>query len=180
MSASLDLQGVADWLCTFALHSTLVLAIALLLGAVLRNRAIAFQEGALRLSLWAALVSSSLQYFALGSPWPFLELLPVDTLPSPGGLVAVETASLPAPLAAAAPSGAIVMGVRWSWPIGIVSAAAGLGVFGLLWLWCVRQRLQRVLALRQPDVDSRVLAMAATVARELGMRQSPHVSTCEL
>jgi hypothetical protein len=50
---------------------------------------------------------------------------------------------------------------------------------GLLWLWSVRTSLHRVLALRQPDVDSRVLAMAAMVARELGMRQSPHVSTCE-
>jgi hypothetical protein len=44
----------------------------------------------------------------------------------------------------------------------------------------VRRSLHRVLALRQPGVDSRVLAMAATVARELGMRHSPHVSTCDL
>jgi hypothetical protein len=59
-----------------------VLAIALLLGVALRNRAIAFQEGALRLSLWAALVSSSVQYFAIGSPWPFLEWTPGNALPA--------------------------------------------------------------------------------------------------
>ncbi|HZN39972.1 MAG TPA: M56 family metallopeptidase [Planctomycetota bacterium] len=168
-----DLQGVADWLCTFALHSTLVLGIALLLGTALRNRAIGFQEGALRLSLWAALVSSSVQYFALGSPWPFLALTPNAPLLS-GGLVADEPAAVPVLPAMTAPDV-----VPWSGPIAIVAAAAGLMVLGLLWLWFVRVSLHRVLALRQPDVDSRVLAMAATVARGLGMRQSPHVSTCE-
>jgi beta-lactamase regulating signal transducer with metallopeptidase domain len=173
MTASFDAQRVADWLCTFALHSTLVLGLALLLGTALRNRAIGFQEGALRLSLWAALVSSSVQYFALGSPWPFFELTPGDVLPS-GGLVAAEPAALAVPPVTTAPE------VAWSWPIVIVAVAAGLAALGLLWLWSVRRSLHRVLALRQPGVDSRVLAMAATVARELGMRHSPHVSTCDL
>jgi beta-lactamase regulating signal transducer with metallopeptidase domain len=172
MMSSFDVQGVADWLCTFALHSTLVLAIALLLGVALRNRAIAFQEGALRLSLWAALVSSSVQYFAIGSPWPFLEWTPGNALP-PLGLVADGPAAV-APAVVTAPEV-----VRWSWPIVAVASAAVLMALGLLWLWSVRTSLHRVLALRQPDVDSRVLAMAAMVARELGMRQSPHVSTCE-
>ncbi|HEU4420010.1 MAG TPA: M56 family metallopeptidase [Planctomycetota bacterium] len=174
MTASFGAQGVADWLFTFALHSTLVLGITLLLGAVLRNRAIGFQEGALRLSLWAALVSSSVQYLALGSPWPFFELPPSDVLLSGGGLFAGEPAAAPVPLVTTAPE------VVWSWPIVVVATAAGLGVLGLLWLWSVWASLHRVLALRQPDVDSRVLAMAATVARELGLRQSPHVSTCDL
>jgi beta-lactamase regulating signal transducer with metallopeptidase domain len=172
MMSSFDVQGVADWLCTFALHSTLVLAIALLLGVALRNRAIAFQEGALRLSLWAALVSSSVQYFAIGSPWPFLEWTPGNALP-PLGPVADGPAAV-APAVVTVPDL-----VRWSWPIVAVASAAVLMALGLLWLWSVRISLHRVLALRQPDVDSRVLAMAAMVARELGMRQSPHVSTCE-
>src|SRR5262245_26588767 len=166
MTASFDVQGVADWLCTFALHSTLVLGLALLLGVALRNRAIAFQEGALRLSLWAALVSSSVQCFALGSPWPFFALTPGGALPS-GGLAADGPAALAVPGGMTAPGMTAPEVGRWSWPIVSVAAAAGLMVLGLLWLWSVRTSLHRVLAQRQPDVDSRVLAMAATVAREL-------------
>ena len=114
MTASSGVQGVADWLCTFALHSTLVLGIALLLGAALRRRAIGFQEGALRLSLWAALVSSSVQYFALGSPWPFFELPPADVLPAGGGLFAGEPAAAPVPPVTAAATAQAAAGVAFT------------------------------------------------------------------
>ncbi|HEX6810360.1 MAG TPA: M56 family metallopeptidase [Planctomycetota bacterium] len=174
--AGFGVMGVADWLCTFALHSTLVLGIVLLIGAALRRRAIAFQESALRLSLWAALVSSTVQYFALGSPWPFFALAPADAALPVGGLAVDE----PAVVQALTSVTAVEPPVSWSWHAVIVAAAAGLALLGLAWLWFVRNSMQRVLALRQPAVDPRILATAAAVARELGMRHSPHVSRCEL
>ncbi len=176
MTSAIDIAAVADWLCTFAMHSTLALAFAWLVGVGVRSRALVFQEGILRLSLWAALVSSSVQYFGLGSPWPFALSLPSAAAASVAVPTGDEVAVLAA-LSAATPVDEPL--VHLSWPTVVVAAAGGLALLGIVWLWCVHRRLQYVLSQRRPEVDGRVLATAAEVARGLGLRQSPHVSRCD-
>ncbi|MBZ0150080.1 MAG: hypothetical protein K8J09_01010, partial [Planctomycetes bacterium] len=56
------------WLATFAVHSSLAGAFALMVSLLLRRRAIALQESLLRWSLWVGVVSSSLQ-FVLPAGW---------------------------------------------------------------------------------------------------------------
>src|SRR5690606_23507132 len=71
VNAALDvvLGHVLDWVGTYALHSCIALGAALLIGAVLRDRAVAWQERLLRFAMWAAVASATLQVFVLGGPW---------------------------------------------------------------------------------------------------------------
>ena len=61
-----DLETLAGWLGTFAVHSTCALAIALVTSCALRNRAQRFQERLLALAAWAPLVSATLQALFAG------------------------------------------------------------------------------------------------------------------
>lgn len=178
MIAAFDWSGIADWLCTFALHSTCALLLAWLLSAILRRRAVAVQEQVLRFSLWAALLSSSLQFFALGGPWPAglsLRTAPTsDSTPALLGLAvdpALEAADFAVATMAPVPA-------ELPWALLVVAAAITFALFGLGWLWSVHRGLQNVLASREPETDARVLTTAAEVARQQGLRQSPHVSRC--
>ena len=65
----LDLAPLGGWLLTFALHSTIALGSAWTISVALGRRAAALQETLLRWSLWAALLSATLQVAVLGSPW---------------------------------------------------------------------------------------------------------------
>lgn len=170
-AATLDLA--AGWLGTFALHSTGVLAFAWLLTALLRRRAAGFQERVLRFSLWAALPSATLQCLLLGSPLGF-------SLPqAPGAPATLAAAPAGADLAAVpgpAPVADLAASAKIDLASAVVLAAAAAAAGGLLWLLRARLRLGRALRHRRPETDPRVLAIAAEVARELGMRQSPQLS----
>lgn len=178
MSTFLD--GVVAWLLTFALHSTCALGGALLLTLLLRTRAVGAQEAALRWSLWAALLSATLQVAVLGSPWSVGDL----GREAP----AVVPASIPAPeplqvmVAKAPPASAPIVAesvdeaLDWRGLLGAFALLAAGG--GLVWLWLVQSRLRTLLRTRRPETDPRVLTLAARAARGLGLQQSPHLSRC--
>jgi beta-lactamase regulating signal transducer with metallopeptidase domain len=178
------LVPVADWLCTFALHSTCALGGAWALGCLLGRRAVALQEHVLRFALWVALLSSSLQFFLAGGIWATGLSLPrgpavvlaesVSLDVAEPMFVLSQSAALPPSSLSFAASGDV------SWSIVVVAAAAAFAVLGLGWLWSAHRRLRHVLAQRQPETDPRVLQTAAEVARSLGLRQSPHVSRSPL
>ncbi len=161
-----------DWLGTFALHSTLALALAWCVSALLRHRAIALQEQLLRTSLWVALVSASVQCALRGSWVPELVLPEPDVELALASVAALQPDALPLAVDSAAPA-------WWAtvpWTSWVVAGAGLAAVGGLGWLAVVQRRLRRVLRARVPEEDPRVLAAAAQVARAMGLRQSPHVS----
>lgn len=166
------------WLLTFALHSTLALGGALAVATLLRNRALLVQEAALRWSMWAALVSATLQTTLLGSPWSWFATI----APEPAPVVLLDPSLPQLSLAAAAPAApapiVAVASVEAGWPwqelVGVAAlVAAG---FGLVWLVLVQRRLHALLAGRTPETEPRVLAIAARAARSLGLQQSPRLS----
>lgn len=165
-----DCTLLRDWLCTFAVHSTLALGSALLASLLLGRRALALQETLLRASLWVALVSASAQCALRGVWMPELVWSPdapsavVTTAPTASGLP-VDGLSANDDQDPVVPWGALLVG-------GVAAAAC----CGLGWLFVVHRRLRRVLRARRPETDARVLTTAAEVARSLGLRQSPHLS----
>lgn len=171
MMAPATLQVLADWVVTFAIHSTCVLGLALLVARSLRWRHVAWQEKLLAFSLWAAIPSATLQ-LALGAPPVALTLraLPPagEGVPSGAALAGSDLLD-PTPLAAAAaPAWSFVEVLAWA---ALSGAALGLG-----WLLWLLVRSLRVLRARVPETDGRVLAAAAAVAGAFGLRHSPHVS----
>jgi beta-lactamase regulating signal transducer with metallopeptidase domain len=172
MSGLPHLDGFVDWLATFALHSSCALGAALLVGLVLGDRALAWQERLLRFALWAGLVSSGVQWFVLGGPlaggwWQTQGIAAaVASFPPPAGRFEVFH-----PAVAVLPASA-----SWSAWLGVSAIASA--VAGLAWLWWSRRRLAQLLARRRPEADQRVLAISATLARELGLRRAPRVSRC--
>jgi beta-lactamase regulating signal transducer with metallopeptidase domain len=164
------LEVAADWLGTFAVHSTIVLGAALALSFTLRDRALAWQEAGLRLSMWVALASTTLQCALRGVWTPELRIA-VDAM--------IATPPPESPDGAAIDAAGPVAIAWWHgmpWQLLVVAGAFGCAVCGLVWLWNVHRRLHAVLGDRRPETDARVLTVAAGVARSLGMRQSPHVS----
>ena len=169
-SFAFDGTLLRDWLCTFAVHSTLALGSALLASLLLGRRALAVQETMLRASLWVALFSASAQC-ALRGVW-----MP-ELVWSPDGPGDVALPVLPASGLSLDGSSALDdadPGLPWGVLLvaGVVAAAGS----GLGWLFVVHRRLRRVLRARRPETDARVLTTAAEVARSLGLRQSPHLS----
>lgn len=61
----------------------------------------------------------------------------------------------------------------------VVGSAAGMAVLGLLWFRSARRLLWRRLRHRWPETDGRVLTIAAAVAHDLGMAQTPQLSRSE-
>ncbi|MBX3465160.1 MAG: M56 family metallopeptidase [Planctomycetes bacterium] len=157
----------AAWLGTFALHSACVLAAALLLDRALHGRAFGWREFALRLSLWVALASSSLQCFLLGGA-PVAATWVSATTPGVAGVAVPAVAAAAPPSIAAAPAGP-----AGPWLVLGAVAAALLGVGRLL--GC-RARLRSWLASRQPERDPRVLSIAASAAAALGLARPPRLS----
>ena len=179
MNGPLLVSFAADWIGTFAIHSTCVLALALLVCRLLGKRAIALQEHVLRSSLWSALLSSSLQVFVIGGPWSSNFALPRAVPPIADVVLEADPELLVASVGtsselAAPPSFAATV----PWAMVVVAAAIVFAIGGLLWLSTVYRRLRNVLAARSPELDVRVLRTAAEVAREAGLRQTPHLSRC--
>lgn len=177
MNAFLD--GVVAWLLTFALHSTCALGGVLVLTALMRRRALGVQEAALRWSLWAALLSATLQVTVLGSTWSVGDLAPDPKSFTPPPVMAPEP--LQRMVATVEPEPAPVTEpveapLDWRGMVGAASLLAAGG--GLVWLWSVQHRLRALLAARRPETDPRVLTLAARAARGLGLQQSPHLSRC--
>lgn len=181
MSAS-TFALVADWVCTFALHSTCALTAALLIGSVLGKRAVLLQEQIARFALWVALPTSLLQCFVLGGSWVARFAVPTATAGRLAGSIGLVDAdgvtggpTLMVPLEAFDPAPSIFVG-DW-WPVAIVGATALAALVGLAWFAVLHRRLRAALATRVPETDARVLATAAQVARALGLHQSPHLSS---
>lgn len=165
----------ADWLGTFVLHSTCALAFALLVSLVLRDRSIVIQERLLRLALWLPFVSATAQQFGVGRVWAVAwrdAPMPVATdLSNQAALFATQLTSLNASPVDTEQG----FEVAWSWIVlGLVTCSA---LLGLRWLWRSHAQLRRVLVAREPVVDARVLTVAATVARSLGMLRTPQLSS---
>lgn len=175
------LRPIADWLATFAVHSTLALAAALSLSALLSRRGRGAQEAMLRGAMWVPFVSATLQATVFGSPWPgpfaasATAPMAFAAADSPASSIApalFEVApALPAPAAAATAEP-----TAWPWAVVAVGAAGLCALLGTVWLVLLSRRLGRILAARSPETGPRVLATAATMASALGLRHSPHVS----
>jgi beta-lactamase regulating signal transducer with metallopeptidase domain len=171
-----DVSIAIDWLGTFAVHSTLALGAAWLVSVLLGRRALSLQENLLRVSLWLAVLSASLQCALRGVWTPELVLSPDVTTaaaPAPG------VAALLAPASATAANAIPWWGQWWGqlpWPTVVVGTAAFAALGGFAWLAIVHRRLRRVLRARQPETDARVLTTAAEVARQMGLQQSPQMS----
>ncbi|MEQ1631389.1 MAG: M56 family metallopeptidase [Planctomycetota bacterium] len=171
-------NGIADWLLTYAIHSTLALALALLASIVLGRRLRWLQEPLLRWSMWVAVPSSLAQVLFVRSSFHT-----GFALPHPGASgVEAELGSMLAMVDSE------VLDLRspepgwWSQLSSqsiVCLVAAVTAVFGLAWLVDVRRRLRAILNRRQPETDARVLSTAAEVAGSLGLQQSPHVSRSE-
>jgi beta-lactamase regulating signal transducer with metallopeptidase domain len=176
--AMIDVDGVAGWLATFALHSTLALAFALLTSVLLRQSAVVLQEALLRWSLWAGLVSASLQCIALGSPWS--RQMPWNPEPAAAALAQQAVGLLhddPAPSFPLASAPVLVAsGLPFSWQQCVVAVAIVSALAGLIGLLRTHHRLAHLLAERRPEAEPRVLTTAADVAAALGLRQSPRMS----
>ena len=189
------LAPIAAWLGTFAVHS--LLACALALAVVARRRAAGeAHEGVLRTALWAPLVSSTMQLVWLGSPWAAVanalaplaagSLAPIDAPSSVdfgsggAGFAGAEFgAANDAPVLAGAPTFELAPPIAASsvpWAALTVFVALTAAAFGLIALCGSAARLQQLLATREPETDARILQRAATLARELGLRQSPRIS----
>ncbi len=178
LSLPFAVEQVASWLGTFALHSTCILVFACLLSLALGRRGRSFQERLLRFSLWAAVVSSSVQLSWFGSGTPFAIPMPTSE-PELVALSAPREASFEAPAMVHVPSAPAVRASKASVAAIATCVAGGLAVLGLAWLAITSWRLRCVLARRQPEVDPRVLATAAEAARALGWRQTPQLSRCD-
>jgi beta-lactamase regulating signal transducer with metallopeptidase domain len=170
-----DLHTFADWLGTFALHSTLALGAALAVTWLLKRRALALQDCLLRVAMWAPFVSATLQWRVFGSPWRVA--LPVTHRVSEVVVDAVP----PTPFDATLPEAAVFAvasepAAAVPWSTYAVLGAGLLAILGLLWLVCLWRRLARVLDARRPETDTRVLATAASLATSLGLKQSPRIS----
>ncbi|MGE3171320.1 MAG: M56 family metallopeptidase [Planctomycetota bacterium] len=226
------IAGGGAWLLTVSAHAALWAGAALLVAAVLRHRALAWQEVLLRLSLVAGLATGTAQWRAGGPAtdwtalsWPAARSpLDVAAAADPwgaqlGGIADVaEPRSLErvAPLGSRVPAPARADGAAaGGWPLRdggsadaggaaaapdtgrdpgvaaasdpsaapfgltlLVGSAMGMAVLGLWSLLVARRRLQCLLAERRPEADARVLALAAGVARELGLPHTPRLSRC--
>lgn len=176
--------GLADWLLTFALHSTVALALALLVTLALRRRALPLQELLLRLALVLPLPSSLLQHTC---QWSLLAL-PLPSVASvelsfpgwewwahaqpghePGAVLptAAGMAATPVPAIAAVDTD---LRPWFAW------LAVGLALAGVCGLARSYQRLRNLLADREPEQDRRVLGLAAELAQQAGFRQTPQLS----
>lgn len=179
LSLPFAVEQAASWLGTFALHSTCIMAFAWLLSLALGRRGRSFQERLLRFSLWAAVVSSSVQLFWVGSGSPFAIPLPVSE-PEFAAVSSVRESSFDVPAAVQVPSTrSAVRAPQVSVAAIATFVAGGLAMLGIAWLAITSWRLRCVLARRQPEVDPRVLATAAEAARALGWRQTPQLSRCD-
>lgn len=178
---SFDLAPFGGWLVTFALHSTIALGSAWTISTLLGRRAPALQETLLRWSLWAGLVSATLQCAVLGSPWRPERLWDRPFAVGMHGTPAVDAFYLGVgqePLAPAPPT-APSAAAAWSTDELVVLVAAVAMLAGLGWLWRVQWRLRHLLSDRRPESCARVLTTAAEVARCAGLQQSPQLSRSE-
>lgn len=192
----------ANWLLTFAIHSTCILGLALALSHALRDRWIALQERLLRLSLWAAVVSTTLQLTCAPTALPLsltsndenvVAVAPAGTVFGIGADVGFDGdarhAGGPITLQPLAPmphdakvatdaGGAFRFAELSNWPLTtwLTVLAAIFGGAGALWLLRTHHRLRAILRRREPETDGRTLAAAASAAGAIGLRQSPHVS----
>lgn len=168
-------EPVAGWLGTFAIHSTVALALTWAATRMLGRRRLSLQDALLRQVMWLPFVSATLQFALVGSLWTSLlavepELSVDDLAPLVG--MAFETA-VPVevvPVAAAPPT---------PWATISVAVAAALALVGSLCLWRTWSRLGRILATRVPETDPRVLSAAARLAGALGLRHSPQISRAD-
>lgn len=183
IAAVAHLGAAADWLGTFAVHSTVALAAVCVATWWLGRRALAAQELMLRVAPWLALVSSALQVGCLGCPIELQlpALPPLPELPALTDIAVLPAPAGPAELAPAVGSGAPAAPFvlpQWSWSALLVGAAAAAASLGLAWLARGQWRLRRALRDRTPETDVRVLAAVAAVARDQGLAQTPRLSRC--
>jgi beta-lactamase regulating signal transducer with metallopeptidase domain len=175
-------DAAACWLVTLAIHGTLLLAAALLAGALLGRRATGWQELLLRIGLLAPVATSVLQWWLLGGP---LELVPAFTaapdLAAPPALTSSSLALSPDALgpepASSLPTARDASATSTPGALVVVVALA-LAALGLAWLLRLRARLRALLAARRPVTDHRVRVLAAQVAAALGRRGAPRLSCC--
>lgn len=168
------LRPVAEWLGTFALHSTVALGLSWLMVRLRRRQSLGLQDILLRQAMWLPFLSATLQYVFFGSIWAGLFAAPAITVDELVPLVgAMNSASVRLPDEAIELAAAPVV----PWATIAVALAVACSLVGMFYLWCTWRRLLRILAARQPETDARVLSAAATMATHLGLRQSPHIST---
>ena len=174
LSLEQQLQPFAEWLGTFALHSTVALGLTFALVRLRGQRSLGLQDMLLRQAMLLPLFSATLQYLCFGSMWQSLLAEPPVTVDE-----LVPLASMLSEEPAHAFSASAAAGAPLPWASIVVLAAAACALLGLFWLTRTWRRLTRILATRRPETDPRILSAAATMATYLGLRQSPHISQAQ-
>lgn len=140
------------------------------------KRSLGLQDMVLRQAMWLPFFSATLQYLFFGSMWDGLFVQPMVTseelVPLVGMLISDGAPEVHAAAAVDVPA-------PTPWATVLVGGAAACSMLGMAWLWRTWRRLTKILALRRPETDPRILSAAATLASELGLRQSPHISRAQ-
>ena len=80
LSPEQQFQPFAEWLGTFALHSTVALGLTFALVRLRGQRSLGLQDMLLRQAMWLPLFSATLQYLCFGSVWQSLLAEPAVTV----------------------------------------------------------------------------------------------------
>ena len=170
------LEAPLAWIGTWAIHAAIVTSLLLAIGWCGGARLLA-RPGVWRFALLSALSTATLQLLVAPTWLEFAAWVPVEPSAPPGSnaenAIPAADLTMPAPTASAGPD--------WTddLPLVFAACAVALATLGVLGLLRSRAALQALLASRQPVDDPRVLAMAGSVAGQLGLRQTPQLSRCE-
>ena len=183
------MPALASVLLTYLLHSSLLLGLAVLVRATLRERQLGLQEATLRAALLGGFLTSALTT-GLGLV-PLLGRIPLSAPAAPVAAAPAPVAAFdpapvewtPAATAAAAAEGDVGAPARaadraraWPWREGLALGWAALAVLGVARLLSAVLRLRRLLHDRQELADEALADGARAAGRALGLARPPRLS----
>jgi beta-lactamase regulating signal transducer with metallopeptidase domain len=168
------MEALVRWLLTYLVHSTVLLGLAWLGRAALRERRLALQEAVLRAALVGGFVTASLQV-GLGLQ-PLGGALAVPSS-DPVRAMASAVASVDVPELTAGRPAVEAVAARWRGCLGV--AWAGLVLVALARLAVAAVRLHRLLRGRRPLAAGELAAETAGLGPALGLRRPARLSAAE-
>lgn len=183
------MPALASVLLTYLLHSSVLLGLALLVRATLRERQLGLQEATLRAALLGGFLTAALTT-GLGLV-PLLGRIPLSAPAAPAAATpALAAAFDPAPVEVApaaieaaraegdvgAPARAADRARAWPWREALALGWAALAVLGVGRLLSAVLRLRRLLHDRQELADEALADGARAAGQALGLAQAPRLS----
>lgn len=183
------MPALASVLLTYLLHSSLLLGLAVLVRATLRERQLGLQEATLRAALLGGFLTAALTT-GLGLV-PLLGRIPLSAPAAPSEATSVPAAAFdlapvevaPAAVAAAAaesdveaPAPAAAPARAWPWREALALGWVALAALGVARLLSAVLRLRRLLDDRQELADETLADGARAAGRALGLAQPPRLS----